>query len=69
MAPFLFVLVDRGSHQCTLETRLSQLVVPLVEVLLRKDLLRALLGSLSAAPRIPPRHLALIVYGVDYQGI
>ena len=48
MAPFLFVLVDRGTHQCALETRLSQLVVPLSEVLLRKDLLRALLGSLGA---------------------
>ena len=42
------VLVDRGTHQCALETRLSQLVVPLSEVLLRKDLLRALLGSLGA---------------------
>lgn len=48
MAPFLFVLVDRGAHQSALETRLSQFVVPLVEVLLRKDLLRALLGSLGA---------------------
>ena len=48
MAPFLFVLVDRGTHQCALEACLSQLVVPLVEVLLRKDLLRALLGSLGA---------------------
>ena len=45
---FFLISVDRGSHQSTLETRLSQLVVPLVEVLLRKDLLRTLPGSLSA---------------------
>ena len=45
---FFLISVDRGTHQCALETRLSQLVVPLVEVLLRKDLLRALLGSLGA---------------------
>ena len=45
---FFLISVDRGTHQCALETRLSQLVVLLVEVLLRKDLLRALLGSLGA---------------------
>jgi tripartite-type tricarboxylate transporter receptor subunit TctC len=45
---FFLISVDRGTHQCALETRLSQLVVPLVEVLLRKNLLRALLGSLGA---------------------
>ena len=40
--------VDRGAHQSALEACLSQLVVPLSEVFLRKDLLRTLPGSLSA---------------------
>ena len=40
--------VDGGAHQSALEACLSQLVVPLSEVLLRKDLFRTLLRSLSA---------------------